>query len=351
MIVSPEYTGKEWISWSKEHSFSMCTYNMKDSSEYVEACTQVIRKDTSLRNLLGESICDKADAIIITWNESMTELDGATWELMRLAYDRKVPCVWISTKTQNMYCLWESYYKSYYPGYLETASEPLSDKEIQPEVSAVKKEKFLSFWKKCRSNFLNKFKAGTSVHPAEEDLLLKEGYQMETLEGEAVRQILLHKFEQFDAAAIDSSTKFQAMMYQRSVLPFIATVFIAIGFYVETLIGTTTSLLIPAWEAPITIFALIVAGLGFLIHGALNLYTYRLSKNQEIQKWQQDYTDNRYIAELLRILIHFVPYGVSLNIRKLCGSNQKLYTYIKHLADEAEPQEQNLSKQNVAYVL
>ena len=83
------------------------------------------------------------------------------------------------------------------------------------------------------------------------------------------------------------------------------------------------------------------------IYGAINLYTYRLSRNQQILQWQHDFTNNRYIAEMLRILIHFLPYGVSLNIGKLCGENNRLYTYIKHLIDDAEPEEQNINQKNL----
>lgn len=52
MLVSPSYTGKEWMNWSKNHDFSLCTYNMRGSTEYLEQCSQTIKKDTPLRNLL-----------------------------------------------------------------------------------------------------------------------------------------------------------------------------------------------------------------------------------------------------------------------------------------------------------
>lgn len=354
MLVSPSYTGEEWMAWSKLRGFSLCTYNIQDSSDYLEQCSQVIRKETLLRSLLGESMCDRADALIVTWNEEVTELSGATWEIMRIAYDRKVPCIWISTKSQKTYCLWDSYYEEYRPSYLDAISVPLHKEEMQPTVSSdTEKVRFLSFWKNRRSSYLNKYKADITVHPTEGDLLLKPEYQMEkeVSRGEMVRQVLLKKFQQFDLAAISSNSKFQAMIYQRSVLPFIATVFLAVGFYVETLLGTTISVLVPDLALPATVITLIIAGLGFLVHGALNLYTYRLSKNQQIHQWQKDYANNRYIAEMLRILIHFLPYGISINIRKLCGDNKKLYASVKHLTDDAEPTEQNVGKQNMRYVL
>lgn len=349
MLVSPCYTGNEWLRWNETQEFSLCTLNMQNSFEYVEKSSQVIRKETGLRSLIGELMCDKADMLLIAWSEDVAELSGATWELIRLAYDRKIPCIWISTKSKKVYCLWDSYYVNYSPRYLEAVIEPLHEEDIQPMISHVDNERFLSFWEKKRFKYLKKYKADCAVHPSKEDVLLKPEYTManEVSGGEKIRQILLDKYQKFDSAAIDSNSKFQAMIYLRSILPLIATIFLAVGFYVETLFGTTTSFLVPEWQHAATIITLIIAGLGFLVHGAINLYTYRLSRNQQILQWQHDFTNNRYIAEMLRILIHFLPYGVSLNIGKLCGENNRLYTYIKHLIDDAEPEEQNINQKNL----
>lgn len=353
MVVSPSYTGEEWLIWSKKQGFSLCTYNFHKDTGYQEQCDQVIKKETLLRNLLGESICDKADILVVSWSEDMLELAGATWELMKLAYDRKLPCVWVSTKTQKLYCLWDSYYKEYCPAYMEAVMVPLKEEEMQPSVSETEKEKYLAFWQKKRARFMNKFKANTAVHPVQEDVLLKEDFNPEEAEksGENIRKLLLEKFKSYDAAAINSNSKFQVMVYQRSVLPFIATIFIAVGFYVETLFGTTLSVMIPQLETAATISALVIAGLGFLIHGALNLYTYRLSQNRQVQKWQKDYTNNRYIAEMLRLLIHFIPYGVSLNVQKLCGQNKELCAQLKHLTDDIEPEQESLDRGKVQHIL
>ena len=353
MLVSPSYTGEEWLIWSEKQDFSLCTYNFHKDSGYQEQCAQVVKKETSLRNLLGESICDKADILVVSWSEDMLELAGATWELMKLAYDRKLPCVWVSTKTQKMYCLWDSYYKEYSPAYMEAVMVPLKQEEMRPSVSETEKEKFLAFWQRRRARFMNKFKANTAVHPVQGDVLLKEDFKPVEVEknGENTRKLLLDKFKSYDAAAINSNSMFQAMVYQRSVLPFIATIFIAVGFYVETLFGTTLSVMVPQLETVATISALVIAGLGFLIHGALNLYTYRLSQNRQVQKWQKDYANNRYIAEMLRLLIHFVPYGVSLNVQKLCGQNKELCAQIKHLADDIEPEQVSLDREKVQHIL
>lgn len=353
MLISPSYTGGTLVAWSQNRGFDMCTYNLQNENKYLEQCTQSVQKDTPIRNNIGDAICDKADSLVVAWNEDVTELSGATWELMKIAYDKKLPCIWVSTKTQKVYCLWDSYYKEYSTDYLKTAMVPLRIEEMVPSVSETEQDRFLAFWQKRRAKFMSKFRADDAVHGVQEDFLLNKDYKPEEIEqgGEAVRKILVDKFQSYDAAAIASNNKFQAMMYQRSVLPFIATIFIAIAFYAETLLGTTLSVMIPEIGTIATLSALVIAGLGFLIHGAINLYTYRLSKNQQVQQWQRDYTTNRYVAEILRILVHFIPYGVSLDIQKLCGQNKELCSYLKHLTDEVEAKQQKLEKKNIHCVL
>lgn len=359
IIVSPSYTGKSWMEWNETHKFPLCVFQMGDSDAGMGLCEQIVRKDTSLRNLLGEAICDKADALIVVWNEDVMELSGATWELMRTAYDRKAPCIWISTKSQQIYCLWESYYKKYTPQYLSAMSEPLQSEELCPAVLEDKKGRLIAFWEQRRIKYLKKHKADNAIYPSEEDHLLKQDYSMEAgmSAGEAVRQVLLDKFMQFDAAAIELNSRFQTMLYQRSILPFIATIFLAVGFYVETLLGKTISPWMPGFTdkaglaKAVTLLAGLLAGIGFLIHGCLNLYAYRMSRSASVYRWQKDFVYDRYVAEILRVLIHFTPYGVGLDLRKLCDRDRKLYMTIKHMTDDAEPTEQNLDRKAVLSIL
>lgn len=354
ILMSPSYIGGEWMNWNQPHEFPVSTYLMQDESAPVEECAQSIRMDTSFRSLPGEAMCDKADALIIVWNEDVTELSGATWELIRIAYNRKAPCIWISTKSKNIYCLWESYYRQYSPQYLETFCEPLPDGELQPGSVEEQNGKFLSFWEKRRINYLKKYKADTAVHPSEEDCLMRQDFAMESedTDGENIRQILLKKFEQFDKAAVKWNGRFQTMLYERSILPFITTIFLAVGFYAETLIGKTFPGILPDFADGIVVtFAAVLAGIGFLVHGFMNFYVYRLSKSKRIEQWQKEFLYDRYVAEMLRVMIHFLPYGMELNFRKLCAREPKIYMTLKHLADDVQPNEQNLNRRRIRCVL
>jgi hypothetical protein len=47
-------------------------------------------------------MCSRADIAIAVWNEDPSELAGATWEFFKDAYERKLPCIWISSARCKM---------------------------------------------------------------------------------------------------------------------------------------------------------------------------------------------------------------------------------------------------------
>ena len=353
LLVCPSYTGRSWMAWNEAHLYPLCNYTVSAEFGQIEQYAQIIQKSTPLRSLLGEAMCNRADIFVVVWNEDVTELSGATWELMRIAYDKKVPCIWLSSKSQQIYCLWESYYKEYTTSYLDAVSIPMPAKELQPLTSEEKAGVIFSFWEKRRTRYLKKYNADLAVHPSEKDSLISDDFQLEedAAAGAGIRRILLSKFRQFDEAAIILNTRFQTMLYQRSVLPLLATLFLAVGFYTEPLLGRILSGIAPDMSRAIAITASVAASIGFLIYGILNLYVYRLSKSKRIDKWRKGFVFNRYMAELLRVLIHFAPYGVELDLRKLCAGNRDIYNHIQHLTDDAEPRELFLNHQNTRHVL
>lgn len=91
-------------------------------------------------------------------------------------------------------------------------------------------------------------------------------------------------------------------------MPFIATVFISIGFYAEGILGFI-------YQIPYSRInpLAVIAGIGFLIHALLNYYMYNLSENPNVTGWNIRFTDNRFIAEVLRLTAHFAPFGIPVN--------------------------------------
>ena len=351
IMVSPMFTGENWITWNQTHNFEMCTFNAKNISQYNKYCTYIRDNDTPIRNIISEEMCCKADIVLAVWDEEVAEQSGATWDFLQRSYNRKTPCIWISTKTNQTHCLWDSYYGIYNAQYLADVLEPLPVDELKAESVDETKDFLLSFWERRRRSYLKKHKAENNIYPSTEDALLKKEFTMEkdVSGGEAIRQRLLAKFYDFDTAAIELNTRFQAMLYQRSVLPFLASVIIAFGFYMSLIDVFPLSFTRQGTLGKIILD--LIAGISFLLHACLNLYVYQLSKSKKILRWQTAFVRQRYTAELLRVLLHFKPYGIELNLKKLCPEDKKLYMQIKHLTDDIEPKTQDNNKKTTRYVM
>lgn len=344
VLVSTSYTGGIWLNRMKTTGFSISGYCLNDVSEQLEDCDKIIWKDTFMRNVMGEAVCDKADLLLIVWNEDIMEFEGATWELMQMAHNRKTPCIWISSKTSKVYFSKESYYEEYNPDHLKKLCEAYHYAGIEPGMVSKNKVPLLKLGITLREKYLRKYNALNNQNEADKDSLLLDSFSVkeECSGGENLRKSLLEYYKRFDGAAIEFNSRYQAVLYWRAILPIITTIFLAVGFYVETIFG-----IFPLPQ----IFLAVAAGIGFLIHGLLNLYVYFLSRSNIIHEWHRDFIDNRYMAEFLRVLLHFLPYGVSLNVRKLCGENKETYMGLRRIMDNTEPAVQEINKQSISAML
>ncbi len=345
-LMCPAYSGGGWAAWRRDRDFPVCMYEIRSGGAIDVPAVQTVRRDTALRDLAGKALCDQADAVIAVWDGNAEE--GAVWELLRIAYDRRTPCVWISAGTGEVFCLWGSYDKPYSPRYLEEVCAPLRSGE-ERSGPMEEPDRTLAFWQRLRSRYLKRHQAEGAVYPPAKDRLMDPGFQPEA--GGPVRDRLLASFRRSDEDAIEMNSRFRAVLYQRSVLPFIATIFLAVGFYTETLLGKTLSGWFPSIAGGATMAAGLLAGAGFLIHGLLNLYVFRLSRSRKVVSWQRTFVKDRFRAEVLRIMIHFRPYGVDVDLRKLCSGDLKLYNDLKHLTDGDEAAEQTVDQGSVRCVL
>jgi hypothetical protein len=123
----------------------------------------------------------------------------------------------------------------------------------------------------------------------------------------------LHKeYEAFDQTSIQYADQYWSAIYLRAVIPLITTIALSIGFYTESILspwpvvfgGTSLQL----WS--------VIAGLGFFAHALLNFYVFRLSQSRVISAWHRGYIDHRFIAEALRLSMHFEPFGIPINVKR-----------------------------------
>lgn len=345
LLVSPAYTGPNWKDRIHFTGFPVCCYRREDTS-WDDLCHQIISVETPLDHVLGEEMCDKADLLLAVWNEDVTEQDGNTWSLLQQAHSRKVPAVWISSRSRQVYWSGEFYYEHYRPELLQEVCGFFTDAPLEPAPIVEENIPLLDLGMKLRRRYLKKHDADSTVVAAEKDRMMIDDFDMsrEHPSGELIRKNLLDSFRKFDTSAITLNSKYQAVMYWRAVLPFVTTGFSALGFYAETILG---GLPLPV---PPFFWAMVACG-GFMIHGLLNLYVYILSQKESIKSWHRDFLDNRHIAEVLRVLIHFVPYGITLNLRKLCRGNPRLYMTVRHLAEDAGDGPREVNRRNIGHLL
>ena len=341
-MVSPSYTSGQWQTFLQNAGCQVSNYCMAGDERWDGNAHRIIREDTRLRGVLGEAICDRADLILAVWNEDVAQMETAVWELLQLAHGRKTPCVWISSRDGRLYWSEESYFEPYDPRHLESLCGLFGEEEAEPAQVSDAKIPLLGLGNFLRKRFLKKYSAMAGKVDPEKDVLMKEDFVMEHTAGEPLRRALLTKFRRFDDSAIDLNGRYQAVIYWRAILPFITSVFLAVGFYAENVLGV---LAMPEH------FWTVVAGIGFLVHGLLNLYVYILSRSETIKQWHRGFLDDRYVAEMLRVLVHFAPYGVHLNLRKLSGGNERIYRMVRRMTEEAEPQTLDINKSSADALL
>lgn len=160
---------------------------------------------------------------------------------------------------------------------------------------------FLSrLWHGCYEHFIKKYKAQVVY---EDNSVKRAPEQLPYLE---------EQFNAYDDEANRIVGEYREAIYFRSILPFLSSVFLAIGFYVETLLGVVSKFQITTNGGTINVW-MIVAGVGFLGSGLIGAYTYLMSRSQAVNRSQSDFLNSRYVAEFLRIAKGYDPAGVPVS--------------------------------------
>ncbi len=341
VLISPEYTGERWKPFVGNR-YPLHGYALAADEDKISGCARSVCIESQVRSVIGEKLCDQSDLLLGVWNESVTEMRSATWELMRQAQLMKIPFIWISSKNPDkIYWARESFFEPYSPDRLKELGENLSADIISAAAPEKRKRSLLSVGERLHSRFLNRHKARWSEIPAQKDVLLRGDFTDKDEKSESSRRGLLEQFERFDKAAVDNASRYHAVMYWRAILPLIATVFLGLGFYADPVLSFI----------PGAVTLDVIIGVSFLIHGLLNLYVFLLSRDSSVKKWQRHFLNNRYIAEMLRVLIHFTPYGISLDLRKLSGGDKRIHATIRAIVKENENDAVHINKSDAHEIL
>ena len=175
LLMSPEYTDESLREWCFKQDSSVFLCSMKEYSGK-ERIPTGITIETSFRSIIGESICNRADAILGFWNEEPYEHKGATLELLNLACQKKIPCAWISSRDLQTYCVLGSILEPYSSALFKTTAYPLTEIEEEAKITEERDGRLIELCIKQRNRFLGKHKASQTVFEGKEDLFLKEDY-------------------------------------------------------------------------------------------------------------------------------------------------------------------------------
>jgi hypothetical protein len=294
----------------------------QDTIEILDKVSYLEKENTpfdSNKSLIYSWLCDQADfAIMIKDDEDLLLID-----FLKFCKQSAVPVVSID-KIIGRPMLWteSSYYDSYNDDKLENYIHSILEVEdsCKDETQTLYEKKFL--WDQWYSKYMRKNKASVDTSkPYTKDTLLDENSKISALNenAETTRKELIRHFTAFDHGAILFGDKYHASIYLRAVIPLIVTGVLAVGFYIETLLGpwsvTIPGLNLQVWS--------IIAGIGFFLHAALNFYMYHLSESKIIHTWHKWFVDYRFIAEKLRIAVHFIPFGIPVNFTSLKLYEQK----------------------------
>lgn len=327
--VEDKYTCEGWKRKTRLDDGHVCLISGLSESVWDDASDSNIKIETDARYVTGELLCNKSDLVVAVWNEDANHMNGATWELIQLARKNKTPCIWISCVNYCMYWSEESYYERFSPEKLKKICDFYNQDEIVPESDQKRIMPLIGIGKRLYERFMKKHSKEQETTTKKEDVImsdsLNEAHELE--QNEKIRKKLVERFISYDEPAIRYGERYNSIIYWRAILPIITTAFIAVGFYAETILGV--------FSIPAKILT-IMAAIGFFIHGMLNLYVYMLSKSEHIKTYHKEFVNNRYIAEILRVLVHFEPYGISLNLKKLCGNDNRVYRTVKNAVDNEE---------------
>lgn len=328
-VESPYYTDPSLIGLIPETGFTVKCITSPEHE--IPGCDQTLCLHTHHAEFIGENLCADVDMVLAAWDESPDAMNGALLDLLRMARRKRLPCIWVSERTGKVFWPEETLFMPFSEEklnrYMQTAAVPLLDPSDVDHGSRIP---FLGIGMHLQSVFLKKYRAAAPTANPVEDTVLRDDYQLPEAyrDKEPLRKRIIQQFTAFDQAAIALNRKYQAVVYWQAILPFIITCFLAVGFYTETVFG--------AMSIQSTLLT-VLAGIGFLMNACLNLYKYKLDRSKTVRHWRTRFVQYRGSAELLRVLAHFIPFGLSLDLLYLCGDEPSVYRTVREIISDTEP--------------
>ena len=207
LILSPSYASPTWGNWVSQFNCEVIGFQNCADDHWKDAFDRKIHIETSIRMPVGEMLCNQADILLAVWNEDVRELDGATWELFRLALEKRLPCVWVSSRTKHVYWQEKTVYDSFSPERISGLIRQINEADIEPTVPKQPLSPLLKAGAFLYTKYLQKYGAMRKNTDSTEDTLIRNDYQLKPgfSDAEACRRRLLAYFNRFDRAAYNAT--------------------------------------------------------------------------------------------------------------------------------------------------
>lgn len=365
VYTSPDFVDETLTSINIKHTTNLVVASTDSKSKLlsnVNTITNLELSENSIEtfNALNDWVISRSDLLLILWDKTENSCSGKMHAIFHHAINNGIPCIRIDPLTFDTYYTDELstdlFDEKILEKYLKKITAPDSKKLFSQET---RKEFFLSnLWSILHSRFQKKYKRNLKLLEDPEDPILQENYFVDKKSSVQKKnhKLLLDMYTFFDEKANKISKKYREAIYFRSVLPFMATIFLAIGFYVET-VG---KYIIPEKENLFTMnlsfYLSIIAGIGFLIHAFINFYGYEMSKSTVVKQSLHSFVNSRYCAEFLRNAIYFVTFGISFKPKKRFTPDsvqldENTMIQVNKIIRSLEPMETKFDKTNCLEIL
>lgn len=287
----------------------------------------------SLREM-SHWMVEQSDLVVALWDGSEVYGEGNIWEIVRTAAENHVPVIWFNPQhPQQIYWCQDSYSAAfdqeqladYIKITLGLGSESNNLAAINDLTMLIESDiQHPPFWSGLYSALIRLFR--TPYTQQTPDPLLEVNPTLPIALQTYVKEVDLLRlsFQQADRAAISSNSSYRSTLLLRAILPFLANLALAIGFYAKS-VGGYIFFNIPlnwAW----------LAATGFGLQAFFNLMINWLSNHTDYRGWHKNFVNQRYLAETLRMAIHFSPYNIPIITATIAGFEKRLpkSTPIRH---------------------
>jgi hypothetical protein len=266
---------------------------------------------------------EQSDLFFTLWDGTKGYDHGSIWSLILQAAKKGIPVIWMNPVESDYFYVYqggksslldEPFLTSYCSELLGLSESDDKLNELGLMTRSIKTHK--TAWSNFYKHFTQKYKVNYTF--TTEDSLLEDHTKLpEDFSAiEEKYQKMKSVYKKADQIAVIENNNYRSALLFRAYLPFVANCVLIFGFYGYTIAGHYIVLSDLAWN-------LIIAG-SFFLQAACNLGIIWLSDLNNHKGWHKLFVDQRYIAEVMRLAIHFTPINLPLNIGSASISSNKL---------------------------